>query len=254
VTGQVLTAREVVVVRDYPSSPGAAPSVVAEGISSAIGVPIFSGPILVGVLNVCTVAPFEPATQDLEALEALADVAGTAIRLVQRVDDAELVAESEALAARTDPLTGVANRREGERLLRSVHPGDTVAFVDVDQFSAVNRCLGHSGGDQVLTELAEHLSGHLRAGDHVVRYGGDEFLLLLPRCGDAEAAALLGRLQSSWMQRRPAATFSVGYARHRAGLVIEATLRAADDALYDAKDAGRDRVVTSDRPPAVSTT
>jgi diguanylate cyclase (GGDEF)-like protein len=245
VTGSVLATGEVVVAKDYARWRGAFRDIAGGHAGTVIGVPVVSGDQLVGVLNACTSMPFTPAEQDIDVLQALAEVAGTALRFTRELDAAASTAAAQAAAARTDALTGVFNRREGDRLLAVTTPGDVLALVDVDEFSEVNARLGHAGGDQVLTALADHLGRRLRAGDTVVRHGGDEFLLVLPSCEPDEAATVLGRLQASWSASDPDATFSVGFARHRAGRTPAETLHRADQALYAAKDAGRDQVAAA---------
>jgi diguanylate cyclase (GGDEF)-like protein len=242
VTGAVLASGEVVVTRDYGRFAGAFRRIAEAGVGTVIGVPIQAGDVVVGVLNVCTTGAFDATEQDIEALEALAEVAGAALSYGRRLEDAESVAEAESEAARTDELTGCFNRREGDRRIASMLPGDVVALVDVDDFGEVNTTLGHAGGDRLLVALAEHLRGRLRSEDVVVRHGGDEFVLILPGCPPEEAGAILGRLQNAWTLAGHAVTFSVGYAPHIVGRTPAETLHVADQALYAAKDAGRDRV------------
>jgi diguanylate cyclase (GGDEF)-like protein len=162
--------------------------------------------------------------------------------------------------AATDPLTGVANRRAlPERLAGLCVRGAAVLLVDVDHFKQVNDLHGHRAGDAVLVELARRLRAGVRAGDDVVRMGGEEFLVLLP--GVTEEALLLERAEAIRAGAdRPVAfegdviplTVSVGAALARDGIDHDALLAAADDGLYTAKRLGRNRVALGrpDRPEA----
>lgn len=154
---------------------------------------------------------------------------------------------AERAMADTDPLTGLANRRrfyellgeEMERSRRYGHPF-TVAYVDLDDFKAVNDRWGHETGDRVLEEVAAHLRGGLRATDRAARLGGDEFALLLPET-DGEGA---GRVLPSVRERLRGAMadgawpvgFSVGAAtfqRPRGG--PDDVVRVADALMYEVK-------------------
>ncbi len=173
--------------------------------------------------------------------------------------DAEVAALS-ALAelARRDPLTGLANRRAFEEALRrevarARRGGEplAVAALDVDHFKRVNDAHGHAAGDAVLAAVAARAAGALRAGDLLARVGGEEFAALLPGAGLAAAAEVAERIRAALAAApveaggRPLrVTASLGCA----ALLPEdadgaALLARADARLYDAKRAGRDRVV-----------
>ena len=144
-------------------------------------------------------------------------------------------------ASMRDALTGVGNRRQADALLAQLKPGDAVVLLDLDQFKAVNDQWGHATGDEVLVGLARYLDRSLRDGDTVTRFGGEEFLLVLRQAGD-RAAGAVERLAEGWRRMSPITTFSAGVALHAAECRPEATLIAADAALYRAKDEGRDCV------------
>ena len=131
--------------------------------------------------------------------------------------------------------------RQADALLAQLKPGDAVALLDLDQFKAVNDQWGHATGDEVLVGLARYLDRSLRDGDTVTRFGGEEFLLVLRQAGD-RAAGAVERLAEGWRRMSPITTFSAGVALHAAECRPEATLIAADAALYRAKDEGCDRV------------
>src|SRR6478752_2184956 len=151
------------------------------------------------------------------------------------------LAQFDALAdeTRRDPLTGVGNRRFADEVLRELRPGDAVAVVDLDDLRGINARTGHQGGDEVIRAVAQYLVDSVRSADVVARLGGDEFVLVLRDAGD-DALALVARVVADWNDAHPDATFSAGATVHRDG-DPEATLRAADTALYTAKRAGRAR-------------
>jgi diguanylate cyclase (GGDEF)-like protein len=154
--------------------------------------------------------------------------------------------------AQTDALTGVANRRGLTRHLDEVHSlakrGDhpyVLMMVDIDHFKAVNDQHGHAEGDRVLTRIAQALREGLRLGDFVARWGGEEFCVVMPRIRLVEARALAERLtMQTAASGQPRVTISVGIAEARVQLETpEAVIRRADEALYRAKQSGRNRVV-----------
>ena len=145
-------------------------------------------------------------------------------------------------SATSDPLTGLTNRRVAMRVLNRLSVGDTVVFVDLDFFKKVNDTFGHEAGDDVLRAFGRSLQTVARAGDTVGRLGGEEFLLLLPRTGIDGALAVAARLRAHWEATRlHPVTFSAGMVTVAANGGVSA-LRDADQALYRAKQAGRDRV------------
>jgi diguanylate cyclase (GGDEF)-like protein len=130
-------------------------------------------------------------------------------------------------------------------------PDDTgsslaVAMCDVDHFKRVNDEHGHGVGDSVLCGLADVLAGVLRAHDSVVRYGGEEFLLLLPEVDLLTASRIAERARAtvaaSALGPQVRVTVSLGVAERRAGESRDDLIRRADAALYAAKRAGRNRV------------
>lgn len=154
-------------------------------------------------------------------------------------------------AAHIDALTGVPNRRDLEIRMTLASPGDTLVMCDLDNFKALNDTLGHHTGDRVLTEFGALLRTALRAPDYCARYGGEEFFLLLAHTDQLGAQTVLARLHRRWDAMRPAVTFSAGFALCRADRTHLVTLAAADQALYEAKLAGRN---TDRAEPAAAST
>lgn len=159
----------------------------------------------------------------------------------------ELRAANEDLAhlAETDPLTGVANRRHGEALLaRPSRGGLTVLKVDVDHFKSVNDRHGHAAGDAALRTVAAAMEAQLRAGDHVVRWGGDEFIAVLAGADPGAAIVVAERLRRAVAEDPDLAAFggvsvSIGIGH---GIDALGALADADAAMYDAKRCGGDAV------------
>ena len=166
-----------------------------------------------------------------------------------------LFAEVEERAMR-DPLTGLLNRehlarREAELTEQRPAVGLAVVMLDLDGFKLVNDSAGHAAGDQVLRDVAALLRAHTRASDEIVRYGGDEFVLLLDGCTEAGAQRVADEVVAAVAAHRFAydgRTFSIGVSAgvavcdRDAPLGLHELLREADRASYEAKRAGGDRV------------
>lgn len=160
--------------------------------------------------------------------------------------------------ATTDDLTGADRREQAMRHLESLQHAhqrtgheSAVIFCDVDNFKLVNDTYGHGGGDEVLRQLADRLRSNLREEDSVARFGGDEFVVVLHSIHSLQDAQRIAdklhmatylpiRLRDG---REVQATLSMGLTPIRPGETIPEVLERADQALYEAKETGRDRVV-----------
>jgi diguanylate cyclase (GGDEF)-like protein/PAS domain S-box-containing protein len=159
-----------------------------------------------------------------------------------------LIDENEQLA-RSDALTGLPNRRalddqlprQMARALRAESPL-CLAIIDIDHFKSYNDTHGHLAGDGVLRECATAWDSELRGEDTILRFGGEEFLVVLPDCGAADATAIVERLRAATPDQQ---TCSAGLAVWRAGESVDDLVGRADKALYEAKENGRDRLVSS---------
>ncbi len=152
--------------------------------------------------------------------------------------------------ATRDALTGLRNRHGLEELIGGASVGDALIFLDLDNFKTVNDLLGHDIGDQVLADLGRIVLAVLRPHDIAVRYGGDELLLVLPETPTEGAETLVRRLRRGWSASHPELTFSVGISVVDRGGGAGAA-KEADDALYVAKQRGRNRTELAGRHPAV---
>ncbi|HKK13352.1 MAG TPA: diguanylate cyclase [Gammaproteobacteria bacterium] len=152
----------------------------------------------------------------------------------------------------TDSLTGVRNKRylldHGEQFVADRHRYPVTAMLlDIDHFKKINDNLGHITGDRVLEALGQLFLAHVSGEVMVVRFGGEEFALLLPRCPLREAQARAEELRTQVEKLRPAGvatTISIGVASTQSdpGMDLTQLLSAADKALYAAKEYGRNRV------------
>ncbi len=143
-------------------------------------------------------------------------------------------------ASTRDELTGIGNRRHADALLNSLEDGDALILLDLDGFKAVNDTLGHAAGDQVLQDLSSHLRHCLRDSDTSARLGGDEFLVVARRAF-ADPVAVAQRILRGWANAGRSTTLSAGVAVHEADVETARTFERADQALYRAKAAGKNR-------------
>ncbi|AMQ82890.1 diguanylate cyclase [Pseudomonas glycinae] len=191
------------------------------------------------------------------------EVAGRLKSLAERVAHMEQEAlgyrehlEEQRQKALIDPLTGLPNRAAWtERLEQEIaqwqQHGNTLslAMLDLDHFKRINDNYGHLAGDKVLKIIATVLRKRMRGNDFIARFGGEEFVLLLPATSPAVGAKLLETLRAAieacpfhFKGERVTITVSMGLATFRAGEHSDLVLKRADQALYRAKNAGRNRV------------
>lgn len=162
-----------------------------------------------------------------------------------------------------DPLTGLINRRVLMKRLSSEieHLGERkisfcILMFDLDRFKRINDNYGHLIGDKVLKTTANILQHGLREHDIIARFGGEEFVAVLPGCTSHEAIAVAERIRASCQDTQLAApngdriqlSTSIGVTEYEPGEAIEAALNRVDESLYRAKELGRNRVVHSQSP------
>lgn len=157
-----------------------------------------------------------------------------------------------------DPLTGAFSRRSGEETLdlqftiaRRSNAPLSLAFIDLDHFKRINDSFGHEAGDSVLKTAASTIAGHLRRGDMLVRWGGEEFVLILPNTDRQQASVAVARLRQGGLGRRPdgaPVTASIGLAEIRADRCQDwrMLVEIADQRMYVAKRRGRNQVCDRD--------
>ena len=182
-----------------------------------------------------------------------------ALRLLGEVNKAlELEARELAGQAHIDPLTGVLNRQGLRAALMNTSTlmADpmSVVFVDIDHFKSINDTHGHDVGDEVLRKFANVVASGLRSSDQLVRWGGEEFLIVCPMTRVDQAKLVADALRRALHQQAwPAGlrvTASFGVAQHQQGEEIGTVIKHADQQLYNAKACGRDRVHAHGMQPA----
>jgi diguanylate cyclase (GGDEF)-like protein len=232
------------------AGPGQLAGVLSES-RAVLCLPISYGETLLGVLNVESRDENAFAPQDVLILNTLADLVATALHnsfVFQKLQQQSI----------TDGLTGIKTRRffwealssEWKRASRSGRPF-SVVLIDLDKFKEVNDSLGHLEGDLVLARVGRLLEQKCRQSNVVARYGGDEFIILMPETGIEQAQVLAERLRL-WLATDPMLeehhiTGSFGVASFPVhGFSMEDLIRVADEGMYVAKHAGGNQVSTSD--------
>jgi two-component system cell cycle response regulator len=220
-----------------------------------VALPLFSQSRLMGVLVNYRKDPDRPfSSGDVDTMFFLAEQGGVAIENVLLHEDAQRL-------SLTDGLTGVWNRRYFQMQFRQAlatasrfERPFSILMLDLDRFKAVNDTHGHQRGDAILVEISQRLSGVLREIDTFARYGGEEFICLLAETALAGAATTAEKIRDS-IKSKPfggvgdeplTLTVSIGVASYPDhGDSFRALVEAADQALYRAKQEGRDRVRTA---------
>ena len=218
--------------------------------ASFISYPITLGGRGIGVMNFTDKADREPFDKnDLEALDSIAPQIAVAVDRMMLLDKIDEFAKLSV----TDPLTGLLNRRYieerlSEEINRSGRSGEPLSFLmlDVDDFKSYNDNFGHPAGDEALRIVAAILKEDLRGADVAVRYGGEEFSVLLPATSIEEAGAIAERIrihmeQTEFPKRK--VTISIGAASMSEEIkTVEDLILAADKALFRAKKNGRNNI------------
>jgi len=155
-------------------------------------------------------------------------------------------------AAHRDALTGLLNRRQFYHLMEHISPSArdfSLLLIDADHFKRINDAFGHQKGDEVLIQLSRTLEQQARSGDFVFRWGGEEFLLLLPLTSEDAAMMLAEKirltLEALVVPGLPAFTVSIGVAHHQVEESLDVLFKRVDEALYRAKNDGRNKVLAA---------
>ena len=238
--GRAFATGELVVTGNCGGHPLGSPPVQPHG---HILVPLQTAGTVLGLLNLYIPPETEVNDETLRLLAAVASQMGIAItniRLYEETRDSSL----------HDPLTGLANRRFMEiQLDKSLETAKryqdplSIIMLDIDHFKKYNDTHGHQEGDKLLVRLAEILLREVRKADYVFRYGGEEFLIILPETGPDQAEETAERLRRAMEAMGEGVTISLGVVSLSGSLQEkDAFIAAADTALYRAKEKGRNRV------------
>ena len=220
---------------------------------SAVCVPVtFMGRAL-GVLHATGPNNQAPDADTVAKLATLATQAGARIGTVRSFEKSQIQAS-------TDGLTGLINRRtlEGEvRSLKRRGTQFTIVMADLDHFKLLNDTYGHEAGDKALRTFSQIVKDNARDGDITARFGGEEFVMLFPETPMDKAIACLDRLRESLATTlasgdNPTFTASFGVTDSAAADTLEAMLKIADTALYEAKERGRNCIVIGDPDKVVA--
>ncbi len=176
--------------------------------------------------------------------------------IVHDITEQKRLEEQLEHAAHHDAMTGLLNRRQfyhitepGQMQHLAIAQDYSLLLIDTDRFKHINDLYGHSKGDEVLCALARTLESCARKGDLVFRWGGEEFVLLLPRTPLDTALSLAETIRVSVakvsISGLPRFTVSIGVAHHEGNESIDELFKRVDDALYRAKNNGRNRVLAA---------
>ncbi len=242
----VILHREPAVVEDASGDPRVAPDLDRPtGAKSLLIVPLGAQPL--GAIGMYWSEPHRPSEEEVAAARALAGSAAAALeraRLAREVERRRHTEEDLRELCERDPLTGVLNRRAWDQLLAGALRKGTrplfVALIDLDHFKDYNDRHGHPAGDALLRRAAAAWRSAIRANDVLARYGGEEFAVLLAGCEEGIALEIAERLRLATIDEQ---RVSLGVARWDGRESAARVVERADRALYDAKRAGRDRVV-----------
>ncbi len=244
--------------RPFIGNPATCPGGCFPGGRSEICLPLVSFGENIGLLVCSTTRERDFMNNDIQALESVADILATATQNARYVDRVRQLAYR-------DGLTGVFNRRYFEsRLVDEITRaaryggGVSVLMVDIDHFKKINDDFGHMLGDDVLRLASAIFVRNLRKVDVVCRYGGEEFAVVLPATQGASAAAVASKLRRAVGNNHfPGVpypvTVSIGVSEFPTnGITRDDIVRAADTALYEAKESGRNRVCLAANTPVAS--
>jgi diguanylate cyclase (GGDEF)-like protein/putative nucleotidyltransferase with HDIG domain len=248
--GRVARTGQMSVIRAFTSDP-TAPAPMLEDSAAAVALPIVYGDQLLGVLYVECAAPCDFSVEELQLLETLADLISGALH-------GSLSFKKAQDQAITDGLTKVKTHRffmealsaEWKRATRASRPFSLV-LIDLDRFKFVNDFYGHLEGDLVLRRVGEILEENCRRSDIVARYGGDEFVVLMPETNAEQSRQLAGKLRawisSDTLLRDKNVTGSFGIASFPVhGSTPQELIQVADASMYLSKHQGGNAVSTAD--------
>jgi diguanylate cyclase (GGDEF)-like protein len=241
------------ILGDAPSQYKAFRELQNQHIHSWLGVPLIAQDKTIGLLAIDSSEPNRFTEEDANLALIFANQVAVAL------ENARIFKEKQEQAI-TDPLTNIYNRRGlfqlGEfefQRARRIHRPFSVMMFDIDHFKRINDQYSHAIGDQILQRFTERCQKNLRAIDLLGRYGGEEFVILLPETNLQAAQVIAERLRQSIMNAPFTSdagdlriTASIGIAEAHQNETLNNLVQRADAALYKAKDSGRNRVVADE--------
>lgn len=178
------------------------------------------------------------------------------IRKLKEIDDPELTELVHELIEerhnlnneiKIDSLTGTYNRR----IIETITNCSIMVMCDIDNFKNINDTYGHSTGDEVIKKVAQIISSNIRGNDYVCRYGGGEFLIAFTKCNGDIAKERMKKIQKDILMLITLpdfeVTISVGISKHNEQEDINALIKEADDALYESKTYGKDKITVYEK-------
>ena len=203
--------------------------------------------------------PFTPLTFHSVDLGILIEATLLAMALTHQVREQQNARTRAEHMARHDPLTGLLNRRGFHDLAHTIWSNAvrkqrtiSIIMIDIDHFKQINDKFGHTTGDQVLIDISQILTAKCRAGDLLARWGGEEFIILLPETPQDQARILAERIRTSveaininFRQSHITTTVSLGLAEYSAKQTLNELIHQADKHLYLAKEKGRNQTHTT---------
>ncbi len=244
--GEVLESGKAMIINDLSGYDAKYLTLMKEGISSWMGVPLVAEGKVLGLLSCNKIPPDSFSEEELHLAGGIAGFIAIALRNALQHDEIKKLAI-------TDSLTGLRTRRwfyeHGEQLLDLSKRYDrkvAVMMLDLDHFKRVNDEYGHKAGDDVLVEVGRILMENSRRSDLACRYGGEEFALMLPETETEGAEVIAERirvgvenLKIPGINRTLTISIGISYCSHRSDEKIDQLLDTADKALYSAKSRGR---------------
>jgi len=252
IAGKVFKSREPQIIEDIQKHQDSAFAelYIRSNLRAVVATPILGENRVLGVLNASRPEPDSFSNEDLNLLGVLSSMVGTALLRTERYESAQRLAV-------TDPKTNLYNYRYfralmEEYLTKKLHEKLSLIMLDIDHFKMVNDIYGHQAGDEVLKNVSATISSVVRCMDVVARFGGEEFIALLPDCTIEEAVQVGERIRSQ-LEHTPIhtsagdikVTVSIGAAFGTGSETAEEFISRVDQALYEAKESGRNKVCSA---------
>lgn len=226
---------------------------IKNNLHSVIGIPIYKTGEKVVILVLAQQTLNKIANEEVELFQSIATTIDLTIQSINAKQYKEQLLEQLHLKATRDVLTGTYNRQEGiniinkeiSRALRYKHPL-TLIFLDIDHFKAINDKYGHDVGDKALVAISEILKNVMRFSDYVIRWGGEEFVIILPETAKENVVSLVTKIQVMMLSveiKDISLTASFGITEYIASESIEEFIQRSDQLMYKAKLTGRDRYI-----------